>query len=602
MVRKVKQKIAIIGGGITGLFCAMTLKQENIPFVLFESTDRLGGRIRTIRLRKDCSVWKDFAHDVDHVANTYIKDELDFYAEFGPMRLELDAQPLLKALLTALDITHESKDASVKWKPHLIEFPPYASPASTRDPKYSLPKEERNKAPLDLLTLGLFRIMTQIKVQEGSVLSKKQKELSEHVEARFEKKKGFFIKWLSNLNDSDYWQLQTTGRWIESPKTNTHPTSLYHLGFWNLLSDVLDHSSILKIRDLGTFYHLLPDNPNAAEWLIWWLKGLAFGSRLHGISGGMESIVEHMKKEISGEDSIKLNHKVTQLMRDGDKWVVGFDGNIPDELFDRIIVALPTKPLTTLVRNSSESFEDIEPRIFELLDSALGFPMVKVFAVIDNRWWKEPQRANQFATRMPTRELHYWDGLAKRTPEENKTGMIMAYTDRPATSFWANYAPPGDQDDITQYEGVGSDTRLKRRIIHYMRRGGGKDVTGANIPWYGIRDWGRDPYGAANHAWRPERMFWVVMRRLADIGDKESDYGIHICGEAYSDYHGFMEGSLRSATYAVHRILQRRGLTDLSWLSGVLKENLSVKDLEELQSWIESLDTIDGHAEFIVYE
>ncbi len=41
------------------------------------------------------------------------------------------------------------------------------------------------------------------------------------------------------------------------------------------------------------------------------------------------------------------------------------------------------------------------------------------------------------------------------------------------------------------------------------------------------------------------------MRRLAAIRDLyDGGAGIHVCGEAYSDYHGFIEGALRSATYA----------------------------------------------------
>lgn len=42
-------KIAIIGAGITGLVTARELRRANVPFVLFESSDRVGGVIRTVR-------------------------------------------------------------------------------------------------------------------------------------------------------------------------------------------------------------------------------------------------------------------------------------------------------------------------------------------------------------------------------------------------------------------------------------------------------------------------------------------------------------------------------------------------------------------------
>lgn len=41
---------------------------------------------------------------------------------------------------------------------------------------------------------------------------------------------------------------------------------------------------------------------------------------------------------------------------------------------------------------------------------------------------------------------------------------------------------------------------------------------------------------------------------LVDDEDAADRGKIHVCGEAYSDYHGFIEGSLRSAAHVLHRI------------------------------------------------
>ena len=42
-----KPSVAIIGGGLAGLACAITLHNLNIPFKLFESSDTCGGRVST---------------------------------------------------------------------------------------------------------------------------------------------------------------------------------------------------------------------------------------------------------------------------------------------------------------------------------------------------------------------------------------------------------------------------------------------------------------------------------------------------------------------------------------------------------------------------
>ena len=42
------KRVAIIGGGISGLSAAWELKKKKIPFILFEATDQCGGAIRTL--------------------------------------------------------------------------------------------------------------------------------------------------------------------------------------------------------------------------------------------------------------------------------------------------------------------------------------------------------------------------------------------------------------------------------------------------------------------------------------------------------------------------------------------------------------------------
>ena len=73
-----------------------------------------------------------------------------------------------------------------------------------------------------------------------------------------------------------------------------------------------------------------------------------------------------------------------------------------------------------------------------------------------------------------------------------------------------------------------------------------------------IRDWSKDSYiGAACHAWRHGVKSWEVRERLQAFGlhDAPEVKNVHICGEAYSDYQGFIEGALRSAEAVVKAII-----------------------------------------------
>jgi hypothetical protein len=65
---------------------------------------------------------------------------------------------------------------------------------------------------------------------------------------------------------------------------------------------------------------------------------------------------------------------------------------------------------------------------------------------------------------------------------------------------------------------------------------------------YGIRDWSRKPYVGAAHVWRPGADPVSVSKALRAFSlDGDVANNVHVCGEAYSDFQGFIEGALRSA-------------------------------------------------------
>jgi flavin-dependent amine oxidoreductase len=158
------------------------------------------------------------------------------------------------------------------------------------------------------------------------------------------------------------------------------------------------------------------------------------------------------------------------------------------------------------------------------------------------------QHPNSYASNVPTRELHYW------MRKDGTKGMIMIYTDRPGTQFWSDYLPRfEEQDEAEKWTKQKGNARLRLKFEQYLLENEVKDFKRGNLLAYGIRDWSKDPYGAACHAWRPGRKSWEVIERLKafSIG-KRGLPNVHICGEAYSDYQGFIEGALRSAAIVLN--------------------------------------------------
>lgn len=609
------EKIAIIGGGIAGLYCALILSQNQRSVRLFEMASRLGGRIRTLRLDKEN---KPLNSQASNAPDPWSIKNLEFYVEFGPMRVELDKQLLLKSLLDYLDIKDKPAHDEDFNAPYLEEFPPYASPGSPGDPRYQLRPDEVGKKPLELLKLAVVRVMLHIRVAPDSPFRKRQKRLVKQVSlaaATQQPVDKIFDEWVADLGDAEFWDIQTTG--------SINGVPLYEIGFWNLLTDWISHDATLMLRDLGTFYHMLPENPNAAEWLVWWLMGFSISQNLHGVYGGMECIVDRLVARIAafhGEQVMHTDCRVQRIERTPagklkllfavDK-MPSTDSHVADEEYDRVILALPKRALLDVVLASPGAFAG-EPEMKQLLDSAFGFPMVKTFFVVKHRWWEEENRANQYATRIPTRELHYWKGQT----DKSRQGLIMLYTDSPASSFWANYVPPGAQLDANDSNlsplKPALAARLLKKLVRYVNDNRDAQSSVKDIAWYGIRDWAREPYGAANHAWRPERKYWVVMRRLADVGARQTipRPSLHICGEAYSDYHGFIEGALRSSVYVLHRILDRQrdqSFVYMPWLNDVARAGqgagaalaVDTAYLNGLRAWAQRLDGVPATEDFV---
>ena len=120
----------IVGGGITGLYTCYKLKQlkgVNHTISLFEGTNRFGGRIETLEMS-------------------------GFLAEYGPMRFEKLAQPLLMDLIAELGLETN-------------HFVPYTA-ANDPDSLFDLTFDESGGkcrgsklTTLELLKLGILRLL-----------------------------------------------------------------------------------------------------------------------------------------------------------------------------------------------------------------------------------------------------------------------------------------------------------------------------------------------------------------------------------------------------------------------------------------------------------
>lgn len=631
-----KVKVAIVGAGIAGLYCCHHLFEASntnaydaATIGVFESSDRLGGRIETWRIfPKDFDQTydlplvvnekterirfekKQLSKDLERLGRMIanedknVKEEMKqmLVAEFGPMRIEPEHQPLLDKLLNDLGIKGNDSE-NLKWS-DLVPFSPYAG-EPPNEPEFHLEGEEaEQETMLDLLLLGFRRIFEIISFDKSWSLGEERYEeldyfWKEMTDAGYLHRtywKRHMRDWINCLRDEHYDVIREHFKFKGTP--------LRDMGFWNIIASVLSHMATVKLRDWGSFYHLLNDNPNAAEWLIFWLRAIRSTNSLVGIRGGMDWIVIKLCKKLGMEfwkaswstqkyrkevkdikDKTKrkypklhlyCNTALSKVEEKEDCVILNFnqgEGKTFRVKAEQVILSLPKSPLENIVfENDRGDAQEWNLTFKALLDTVSPIPLLKCFIVVDKPFWEDDRPANRYAYTIPTREVHYW-----KTEDKSK-GLLMMYTDRPGTEYWSNYllesiprieVAPGFeinrrwQEEAKRffwtnvptsgkwvYQKFGND-RLLRTFFAYVRENHAESVPDNQVLAAGIRDWGLKPYEGAAHAWRPgsnSRSVIKYFKAFSTIeGKSAKDYRLHICGEAYSDYQGFIEGALRSA-------------------------------------------------------
>jgi hypothetical protein len=137
--------------------------------------------------------------------------------------------------------------------------------------------------------------------------------------------------------------------------------------------------------------------------------------------------------------------------------------------------------------------------------------------------------------------------------------MVMVYGDRPSMDYWKVFVKrePHVKAELNQ------DERLLECYLKYLSPNPDtqdpeeRKAQLEAITSFGIRDWSREPFEAGCHIWKAGVKVEEAIDELAgfSLSGKSSDNkNLHICGEAYSDFQGFIEGGLRTALRVIEHI------------------------------------------------
>lgn len=497
---------AIVGGGVAGAYCAYRLANTR-RVALFEASDRIGGRLWSVPLKIGAGP-----------------------AEIGGMYFRSN-QYNVRSLIEHL---------ALPWEP--VEFTragqfvrgtsfPDADFASPTLPFNLLPSE-RKSGPAALLVHTLEQVVP-----------------------------GCTDLW--PINRTDGRSAQATFQNLRAVRHNGR--LLHEHSLWNVLADVIStEAHALLAATLGAA--LLFRNINAFDGVWGLLHELGDGRGLRLKDGYQQLPIELVRRAEEEGVEVKPQHRLRGIERHGEGFALTFEVAGGAEVVRHarhVILAMPQRALQ-LVQFDSALFND-SGAFASMRDGVVG-PMrsCKVFLAYEKAWWPEERgdaaHVSARYTDLPMQQCYYFG----RNAPDAAALLMAAYADDVSALFWAQFADRSDRFASAAVDPCDSEAmRVSDALVTSLRRQLGKMHGGdiAPAPDGALYfDWGRDPYGGAWHAWAPHVESWKIRPRMRQPNPR---LDLFICGEAYSQRNGWVEGAINSA----ERTLERLGLSRPSWIS-----------------------------------
>lgn len=513
--------VAIVGAGVSGVYVGWRLLRARAArsVTIYEQSERIGGRLLSLQPPGLPGVW----------------------CELGGMRFTSN-QPLVCGLIQQLELaTHPfpvSEGPNINYlRGKAVRQEQFA------DPKVSLPYNlawaEQGMDPDSLLGWAIDQVIPGATKMESKRL------------------RPFLEKY------------KLGGR------------HLYDWGFWNLLARGLSHEGYELARATGGYDTPLL-NWNALD-TISLNFDLAVGVTYSALAGGYQSLpltLAHQFRELGGR--IELGQSLERFKVDSDGKVVLY---LKDEekkkdrkqkvQADALVLAMPRRSLELIdPRSPIPGRENGDVR--SLIESVTPIPLFKLCIAYDYPWWESvgvTQGRSQ--TDLPIRQCYYWaTGRARQHDPDNRKSVLLAtYDDGANVDFWNGYADRQQHPDFVTLTDARTDADPgSDEWSHYVPTAPMvaeadrqlREMHGLRVspPPYAAayKDWGADPYGGGVN-------FWNVHVHSKDVIQKMinpvRDLPAYVCGEAYSNGQGWVEGALETAELVLTTHL---GVPPPTWL------------------------------------
>jgi lysine 2-monooxygenase len=368
-------------------------------------------------------------------------------------------------------------------------------------------------------------------------------------------------------------------------KVKAFDKELYKYGLWNLIYKVCSSEAYAFMRDSGG-YDTNVANSNAVSSLP--TDDFAAGIKYQTLVGGYDQLPKTLVTRFQAAGGTLITNrrlKRIERPRRGGPLKLTFVVTVTDEDYktvddvaatqetvyaDRVVLAMPRRSLELIEWSHFQT----DATLMKNLRSVIMQPAFKIFLAYERPWWRDlGLQHGRFITDMPIRQGFYFgtEGEQPGADPHNLNSLLMAsYSDLNSVPFWKAFE---EDDGFAGYVPGKGEVKLGAHMLRHPHLAtqsmiaeahrqvllvhGLKDVPAPYSAVY--QDWSADPFGAAWHAWKAGFKYDDVIRYMRHPIASEP---VYICGEAYSDQQGWVEGC-RTA----ERMLQEHfGLSQPDWL------------------------------------
>jgi monoamine oxidase len=492
--------IAIVGGGISGIYTAWRLINEHpeLKIKLFEASDRIGGRLLSVK-----------------------PPELKgFRAELGGMRY-LTNQARVQSLVEKLNL---------KVRPF---------PVGQDDNIYYLRGQHLRQDDFDMPEAVPYRMSWLERGKSPGQL------IAEAIDA--------VIPGAAAL---------TAEQWQDVKKNYSFDGKpLYNSGFWNVLHTVMSSEAYKLVFDAGGYATTI-SNWNAAEAMAWYLADFGPTAKYMTLEDGYEALPRNLAEAYRNSGGqIEYRAQLTGIGRDGagpDCQLLFADGS--EYRAGKVVLAMPRRSLE-LIEPDGPFFETAG--VADAIASVTPHPMFKLFLCYRYPWWQDAGvTVGRSVTDLPLRQVYYFGveppEAGHVTPDMRDSLLMASYDDGRHVGFWRGLAAdeplPLDDDPYDSPDRWNCYKAPPAMIAHAQRQLKlVHDLEYIPEPYAAaFLDWGQDPYGGAWNSWNIGVKTWEQIPRMIQPA---VDWPVYICGEAYSSSQGWVEGALETADRVYERLI-----------------------------------------------